>query len=120
MKTQIIKCLAVGAIAGFVNGFLGTGGGIILLFAGMLSGKKEDRRDGYAETLCVTFILSAVSICAYFAGGAAEPGGALRFCIPAAFGGVAGAYLLDRLPVKVTGKLFAVLVMIAGVIMLIR
>ena len=104
MKTQIIKCLAVGAIAGLVNGFLGTGGGIILLFAGML---------------CVTFILSAVSVCAYFAGGAAEPGGALRFCIPAAFGGVAGAYLLDRLPVKVTGKLFAVLVMIAGFIMLI-
>lgn len=117
---KVIKHILLGAAAGFINGFLGTGGGIILLFSEMLSKKNGDRRDGFAETLCVTFVLSAVSACIYFAAGSVDAGELSVFCIPAVFGGIAGALLLDRLPTWVTGKIFAVLVIIAGGIMLLK
>lgn len=117
LKKYLILVI-LGTISGFVNGFLGTGGGIILLFAEMIFGGKRDKRDSYAETLCVMLVLSAVSAGSYFLGGSVDIEDLPRFCIPAALGGILGAFLLDRLPVGVTGKLFAVLVTVAGAIML--
>ena len=110
----------LGMTAGFVNGFLGTGGGIILLFSEMISGENRDSRDRYAETLCVTLVLSAVSACFYFIKGSVGTASLPVFCIPAVFGGICGAFLLDRLPAGITGKIFAVLVIIAGGIMLLK
>lgn len=117
LKKYLILVI-LGTISGFVNGFLGTGGGIILLFAEMMFGRERDKRDSYAETLCVMLVLSAVSAGSYFLGGSVDIEDLPRFCIPAALGGILGAFLLDRLPVGVTGKLFAVLVTVAGAIML--
>ena len=55
--------LLLGAAAGFVNGFLGTGGGILLLFGSyfLSHGHRVDTRDLLASTTLVTLILSAVS-----------------------------------------------------------
>lgn len=117
---KLIKYPILGAMSGLVNGFLGTGGGIILLFAETLIGESRDKRDSFAETLCVTIVLSAVSACIYFANDSVDAGSLPKFCIPAALGGILGAFLLDRLPVVVTGRIFAVLATIAGAIMLLR
>lgn len=119
---QILICLPLGAAAGFVNGFLGTGGGIILLLSlPFLIWKDRSPRDRFAETLAVTMIFSFVSAAVYFTRGSdisLESAGV--YAAPALFGGAAGAYLLDRLSPKITKKVFAALVIVAGGIMIFR
>ncbi len=114
--------LLLGSVAGFVNGLLGTGGGILLLFGSYLlnRGRKTDTRDLFASTALVTLILSAVSAVIYFLKGSVETASLPSYLIPALFGGALGAILLDRLPTRFLEKLFAVLVIVAGGLMLFR
>ncbi len=122
MKKRTVFLLLLGASAGFVNGFLGTGGGIILLFGSLLlsKGKKTDTRDLFAGTALVTLCLSAVSAAIYFLRGSVATDGLPAYLLPAAAGGALGAWLLDRLPTKWVERLFALLVLIAGSLMLLR
>lgn len=115
----------LGAAAGFVNGFLGTGGGIILIFGAVLIRriKKEppvDARDCFAQTAAVTVIFSVISAFFYADKGGLPFRDSLVYAVPALFGGFLGAYLLDRLPVGVLKKIFAAVVVVAGVIMVLR
>jgi len=114
--------LLLGSVAGFVNGLLGTGGGILLLFGSYFlnRGRKTDTRDLFASTALVTLILSAVSAVIYFLKGSVETASLPSYLIPALFGGALGAILLDRLPTRFLEKLFAVLVIVAGGLMLFR
>lgn len=114
--------LLLGSAAGFVNGFLGTGGGILLLFGSYFLNRshKTDTRDLLASTALVTLILSAVSAAIYFHKGSIGTVSLPSYLIPALFGGALGALLLDRLPTSVLEKLFAVLVIVAGGLMLFR
>lgn len=114
--------LLLGGAAGFVNGLLGTGGGILLLFGSYFlnRGRKTDTRDLLASTALVTLILSAVSAVIYFLKGSVETASLPSYLIPALFGGALGAILLDRLPTRFLEKLFAVLVIVAGGLMLFR
>ncbi len=114
--------LLLGALAGFVNGFLGTGGGILLLFGSYFlnRSRKSDTRDLFASTALVTLILSAVSAVVYFLKGSIGTDSLPSYLIPALFGGALGAFLLDRLPTGFLEKLFAVLVIVAGGLMLFR
>ncbi|MBQ4065666.1 MAG: sulfite exporter TauE/SafE family protein [Clostridia bacterium] len=117
-----LKLLLTGAAAGFVNGFLGTGGGILLLFASLLSKKRRpgDTRDIFASTALVTMLLSAVSAVFYFWKGSVPVTKLPLYLLPALAGGAVGARLLDRLPTQWLERLFALLVLVAGAIMLFR
>ena len=104
-----------GVFAGFVNGLLGTGGGIILVFA--LNGifKETENKDVYATTLTVTLALSLVSVMFYgknMTFGAEE---LIKYGLSAAVGGVIGAFLLDRLKSKTVKRLFGALLVVAGI-----
>jgi uncharacterized membrane protein YfcA len=114
--------LLLGGIAGFINGFLGTGGGILLLFGSFFlsRGRKTDMRDLLASTALVTLILSAISAVVYFLKGSVGTASLPSYLIPALLGGALGALLLDRLPIRFLEKLFAVLVIVAGGLMLFR
>ena len=56
----------------------------------------------------------------YFLKGSVETASLPSYLIPALFGGALGAILLDRLPTRFLEKLFAVLVIVAGGLMLFR
>ena len=114
--------LACGLAAGVINGLLGAGGGIILIFALTLfcRGALPDRRDLYANALVVTLVLTLVSTVLYIKGGQAPPRDLSRFVLPAAAGGLAGGLLLGRIPSQTLGRIFAVLLVISGVIMILR
>lgn len=104
--------LAASALcAGIVNGFLGTGGGILLVFA--LSLAEIDPRDRFATVIAVILPLSAVSVCFY--SGSARFSDAAPYLLPGMLGGVCGAMLLDRLDIRWVKKLFAAMVIWAGI-----
>ena len=119
---RLLALLGCGLIAGCINGLLGAGGGIILVFALSLlcKGVLPDSRDLYATALAVTLSLTLVSTVLYIKGGNAPPSDLSRFVLPAAAGGLAGGLLLGRISSRTLGRIFAVLLVISGVIMILR
>ena len=112
-KTSLIGFLAI--LAGVVNGFLGTGGGIILMFALALLPKTDENavRDRFAALIAVILPLSLISTVSY--GDTINFKAAVPYLLPGMLGGVVGAFLLDRLNVKIIKKLFALMVIWAGI-----
>lgn len=104
---------AAGVIAGIINGLLGTGGGIILIYT--LTLMKADPKDAFANTVAAILPMSAVSAVGYIQRGILPLEKILIYIIPAVCGGLLGAYLLDKLKIQWIKKAFALLVIYAGV-----
>ena len=120
--TRLGALLACGLAAGLINGLLGTGGGIILVFAISCFCKNAlpDRRDVCANALVVTLALTLLSTTLYIGGGNAPPADLSRFVLPGAVGGLAGGFLLGKITPTALGKLFSVLLVVSGIFMLVR
>lgn len=82
--------------------------------------EKQDTRDLFAETAIVTLVFSLVSAVIYFIRGTVPLTGSFQYFIPALAGGGIGALLLDKLPSKLLKRIFAAVVIVAGVIMIFR
>ncbi len=108
----------LGIASGIVNGLIGTGGGILLVFG--LSPLFSDKRDVFANALAVMFPSTVISVIFYLASGRIGISDFGIYAVPAAAGGLAGAFLLDRLDPKLLKKLFAVIVIWSGVYMIMR
>lgn len=127
--TSRLFLVCAGAIvAGIINGLLGAGGGIILIFVlapalGGLYEKDEEvykRRDLMAISLSVMLPVSAVSAVKYSIGGMLDTAYIPKMILPAVAGGILGGILLDRLRENVIMKLFAFLVIYSGLAMIVR
>lgn len=122
--------LALGGGAGFINGLLGTGGGILLVLALRGYGRRhriggdavsaESQRDIYATALAVMVPISVFSTIQYARAGTLDLGGFAPMLLPTVVGGVLGGILLDRLKLDWVKRLFALLVLISGVLMIVR
>ena len=122
--------LLLGSLAGFINGLLGTGGGIllVLLFSRSAQRAKQKnsisfpmtQRDIYANALAVMLPISVFSATQYASAGALDLGAFSPMILPSLLGGVLGGVLLDRLKLSWLRTLFSLLVSISGVLMLIR
>ena len=105
--------------AGVINGLLGAGGGVIMLYA--LSyllrkrGGNDAGKDAFASVVAVILPVSLISALSYATRGNLDMTKMQVLIIPAIVGGVVGAYLTDKLPTKVIRGIFAVLVIISGV-----
>lgn len=123
-KTEILRtavwfvpaCLA----AGVINGLLGAGGGVIMLYlVGAVLRKKsagEDvQKDSFASVIAVILPVSVVSSISYAARDAINMKELQILILPALIGGIIGAYLTDRLPTRIIRGVFALLVIISGV-----
>ena len=112
---------AAGLAAGFLNGLLGTGGGIILIYAfRKLSGGSAGAKDAMASALASALPMSALSAFLYMRGGAFNPAGNWIFLPAGIVGGIAGALLLDRLKAGWVRLLFAGMLIVAGGLLLFR
>ena len=111
-----------GLLAGTVNGLLGTGGGIILVFllAFLLKDQGADSRDIYANVIAVVLPLSVVSLILYFIRGMVNSASFGIYVAPAIIGGVLGGLLLQRINTTLLKKAFAVLVIYSGVSMILK
>lgn len=121
-KMNAITAFA-GLFAGAINGLLGTGGGIAVYF--FLSEIYAENplystKDIFAMTLCSTFIMSLSSLATYYLHGFVDPDVSAVFALPALAGGVLGAVLLDRLSSGIFRRIFALLVIWAGISMMIK
>jgi len=110
---------AAGLGAGLLNGLLGAAGGILLVAVlpalSNTDAPPQDRRDVLATSMAVMLPVSAVSLVLYFLRGLQPPTALLSaIWLPSLVGGVIGAWLLDRLPVRTVRVLFALLVMVSG------
>ena len=112
----ILFCL-FSFLAGAVNGFVGTGGGIIFIFT-LNALTKNDKKDNFASTLLAIIPISLVGIYAYFVAGSVDFSILSSVSLPALFGGLLGAFLTDKLKIKWLNLIFGGLILYSGVSML--
>lgn len=111
-----------GIAAGFVNGLLGAGGGVIIVRSAahvLPHGRKYSPRDVYATALAVMLPVSAVSALSYAGLGVWDGSGGI-YILPALVGGVIGALLLDRLHTQLLRFIFSAVAAYSGVMMLLK
>ncbi len=116
MKKQTVKKAAAGIFSGFLAGFFGSGGGIVVVEGLERAGLQEKR--AHATSLAVIFPISAVSAVLYYSGGFVPLRQTLFLCGGAAAGGLAGALFLGRINVKLLNRIFTLLMLAAGIRML--
>lgn len=122
-KTRLFVLVAVGASAGFLNGLLGAGGGILLVYA--LSALNPDKspdgvRNNFAATIASVLPVTVLSAVLYAVDGRMDLAAVSPLVLPALLGGFAGAWLLGRINTTLLKKLFAALVIYSGISMLLR
>lgn len=113
-----VVLLAGGVAAGFLNGLLGCGGGIIIvsLLGKLMKESSEcDGRDVFAVSVAAVLPVSAVSAVMYVFRTDATTEGIGALVLPAIAGGAVGAFLLDKLDVFWVKKIFALLMTWAGI-----
>ncbi len=113
-KSAIIILTAFAA--GICNGFLGAGGGIIIVsvLLTMFADCFEDKRDIYANAQAVMLPVSAVSFLIYCIMGTVNIENIGAFVLPAVAGGVIGGLMLSRFKSRTVTKIFAIIVIVSG------
>ena len=117
----LIPILLLGAAAGFLNGLLGTGGGIpLVLGLHLLLGKRvANSKRFFTTALAVMLPLSLYSIGKYRVASPLSHDVFLFTSLPAALGGIVGALLFSRLSTRALGRIFATVVLISGILVVI-
>ena len=112
----------IGFLAGISNGLMGAGGGIIIVY-GMnyaLGESLSDKKDVFANALCVMLPISAVSCVCYAIRGNLPIDGLGLYSIPAILGGITGGILLGKIATGALKKIFAAIVIYSGILLVIR
>ena len=106
-------------LAGGLNGFVGTGGGILLVFAlcGVLG---VDKKDSFATSLCITVPVSLVALFNYFKTDSIDFSLTSEICLPTLLGGFVGAVLVDKLKLPWLNGIFGILIIYSGMCLILR
>ena len=119
MRNKIENGHFLGRTAGGINGFLGTGGGIIFIL--MLTYlTKNDARDNYATSLCATLFISFLGLFAYLKSSNIDFAIIGQVGLPAILGGIIGALLVDKINARYLNIIFAGLIIYSGFNMLLK
>lgn len=115
--TGKIKMGAAGLLAGFINGLLGSGGGVlIVLYLTMIA--KIGRKNAQATAIAVILPLAILSSIIYARGGYVAWSHLWKVSVGGIAGALLGAVLLNRLRPGILKKLFGIFLIIAGIRML--
>ena len=99
---------------GFLNGFLGGGGGILVVCV-LLAVLQMPQKSAHATAILVILPVSILSAVVYFLNGNVEWEPTLYATIGVVGGGVVGALLLNKLRGSAVKIIFAVIMLLAGV-----
>jgi len=122
-KKKALLSVPFGALAGFLNGFLGAGGGIILMWIlPHLNPPQDDNgiRDNFATVVFVILLYSSVSAIAYSHNADFSMDNLWILTLPGIVGSIVGAYLTDRISTNALKIAFCILMVVAGVNMAFR
>lgn len=112
-----LKTVILGAICGIINGFFGSGGGIIAVQSLEKIGVQE--KNSHATSLFVIFPLSFISAIVYFfTGNISLNKDLFMLLIGAAIGGTVGAFFLNKIKTKWLDLLFTILIFASGIRMM--
>lgn len=118
---NVAGLIFIGVLAGIINGLIGCGGGIVVVYAlSRMTASFSDRHDVFATAVASILPMSAVSSYIYIRAAGGIPDGMAVYLVPAVAGGVAGAFLLDKISGKWLGRIFSLLVIWAGVSLILK
>ena len=107
-----------GFCSGMLNALIGTGGGIVITFLLSKLYAKSDMystKDIFSMTLASVAVMTVGTVFMYVRRGIVSITDASPFIIPAAIGGAIGATILDRIDAAIMKRIFALLIIWAGV-----
>ncbi len=113
-----IKPLLYGAASGFVNGLLGSGGGMIAVPA--LRSQGLEPQKAHATSIAVISPMCVLSAAIYLFRGDVSIADALPYLPAGAAGALTGALLLRKLPDGFLRKLFGAFAVWAGLRLMLR
>lgn len=112
-KTYFIK----GALCGFLNGFFGSGGGVIAV--PILEKEGADPNEAHATSVAVIFLLSLVTALFYGFSGNLDFAGAWKYIPWGALGAITGAVFLKKIKAQWLKRLFGAVIIAAAIRMLV-
>ena len=112
-----MRLVLIGLVAGFFSALFGVGGGILIVPMLVLLAAFAPRTAS-GTSLAAIVLIALVGAVLYGVRGEVHFAQAALVGIPAAFGAVAGAALQQRLPVRVLGFAFSLLLAALGVALL--
>lgn len=107
-----------GLLIGLLNGFFGSGGGILAV--ALLEKKGLSPRQSHATSLALILPLSLVSLIVYGLHGNLQVGQALPFVLPALLGSVCGAWCLQKISAPMLKLLFSLVILYSAIRILTR
>ena len=115
---EVVKLVGVGLVSGFINGFFGAGGGLLLV--PMISyARKDDAKTSHATTLVCVLCMCLASSVFYFIKKQVDYKLSFVCTIGGITGSLIGTKLLKKLKNNVIDLVFSFVLMIAGVLMII-
>lgn len=106
-------------LCGGINGFLGTGGGIILIYMLRLL-TKNNSKDNFATCLCATVPISFIAMFNYIKNQNIDFSLLSKIWLPVSLGGFVGAFLTDKLKINWINSVFAILVIYSGISLIVK
>lgn len=103
-----------GLALGFVNGYMGSGAGVLTVLV-LLYVLKMPARKAHATAILVVLPLCAASSVVYFINNPTEWLTAVLATIGVTAGGALGAFMLSKLKNKYVTLIFAVILVVAGI-----
>jgi hypothetical protein len=111
---NLVAIVAVGAVAGFLAGLFGVGGGLLIV-PGLVLVAGMDQRLAHGTSLAAVLPISVASMLTYAAHDNVDWPAALWLSVGAVAGAVIGTRLLHVLPHRVLALLFAGIVLVSAV-----
>ncbi len=117
-RVNYLKILALGFLTGFASGFFGIGGGFLLVPA-LFFGASLDMKESVATSLFIIFIFGCLGLLSYeLQGRRIDYTVGSLFVLGGAIGGYVGAFVGKRTNQSRLRVLFALLIIVVGVVML--
>lgn len=116
---QVVLLVFVGIFVGFANGFLGAGGGMLLVPC-TIAILKQDTKIAHATAILIILPICVASGIVYILKGGFDFDVFLPCIIGTLVGGVLGTFLLSKLKNDIITLIFSLVMISAGVIMILK
>jgi len=119
LKNEKVKLSITGLLVGFINGLLGSGGGVlVVLYLTIVAGIAQKKAQ--ATAIAVILPLTILSSVIYAIDGCVDWPVLWKVVVGGIAGAVFGAFLLNKIKGKFSKKLFGIFLILAGLRMLFK